>query len=138
MRNVLSGHLPNEGMVIPVSLLSGVADDVETLASALEDLGEAEAQREIERLRIPKGGYEEMAAKLTRTIDECATDNRTLREALEAARRDLVFFGGLEVVDGAAPEESWKLDTSKVVAKIDAALGEAPLSEAGEGEGGRP
>ena len=47
------------------------------------------------------------------------------REALEAARHDLVTFDGLVVADGAAPQETFILDTKQTIAKLDAALSEA-------------
>lgn len=47
-----------------------------------------------------------------------------LRAALEDARHELTTLHGLYAFDGAAPKESWRLDTSKTLAKIDGALGE--------------
>ncbi len=46
-----------------------------------------------------------------------------LREALEEARHELTTLHGLYAFDGAAPEESWRLNTSKTLTKIDEALG---------------
>lgn len=58
------------------------------------------------------------------TSAERATIER-LREALEVARHELVTLHGLKAADGAAPEETWDIDTSGAVAAIDGALNEA-------------
>ena len=47
------------------------------------------------------------------------------RKALEAARHELTTLHGLIAADGAAPQETWSIDTSAVVAAIDEALNEA-------------
>lgn len=44
------------------------------------------------------------------------------RSALEAARHELTTLHGLIAADGAAPHETWSIDTSSVVAMIDEAL----------------
>jgi hypothetical protein len=44
------------------------------------------------------------------------------KQALEAARHELVTLDGLLAADGCAPHETWTIDTSAVVALIDAAL----------------
>lgn len=62
-----------------------------------------------------------LKASLSR-LSELEAENKRLKEAAEHARLDLVFFGGLHAFDGEAPEETWKLDTSKVVARLDEVL----------------
>jgi hypothetical protein len=52
-----------------------------------------------------------------------------IREALEDARHELTTLHGLYAFDGEAPEESWRLDTSKTLAKLDEALGARPSGE---------
>ena len=47
------------------------------------------------------------------------------RKALEIARHELTILHGLIAADGAAPKETWNIDTSAVVAAIDEALNEA-------------
>ena len=46
------------------------------------------------------------------------------RRALEVARHELVTLHGLVVADGAAPDETFEIDTSDVVELIDEALKE--------------
>ena len=46
------------------------------------------------------------------------------REAMEAARHELVTLDGLIAADGAAPAEIFVIDTKATIAKIDAALTE--------------
>ena len=48
-----------------------------------------------------------------------------VRRALEVARHELVTLHGLIVADGAAPNETFEIDTIDVVNLIDAALKEA-------------
>lgn len=48
---------------------------------------------------------------------------KVLREALRDAHHELTTLHGLVVCDGAAPEETWPLDCSKTLTKIDEALG---------------
>lgn len=56
--------------------------DVEYVAaSRIESL-----EAEIERLKIPQHGYEEMSAKYARNIEECAAKVRALEEDLQNAR----------------------------------------------------
>lgn len=50
-------------------------------------------------------------------------DVRRMKAALEEARHELTTLHGLYAFDGAAPEESWRLDESKVLAKMDEVLG---------------
>ena len=47
------------------------------------------------------------------------------RKALESARHELTTLHGLIAADGAAPQETWSIDTGDVVAAIDEALSEA-------------
>lgn len=47
-----------------------------------------------------------------------------VRRALEVARHELVTLHGLVVADGAAPDETFEIDTSDVVELIDEALKE--------------
>ena len=47
------------------------------------------------------------------------------RDAMEAARHELVTLDGLIAADGAAPSETWTIDTRATIAKLDAALTEA-------------
>jgi hypothetical protein len=47
---------------------------------------------------------------------------RPLIAALKAAQHELTTLNGLVAADGAAPSETWKLDTTATLAKIDAAL----------------
>lgn len=54
------------------------------------------------------------------------------RKALEMARHELTTLHGLMAADGAAPSETWSIDTSAVVSAIDDALSEA------SGTGSRP
>lgn len=49
--------------------------------------------------------------------------NDLKRAALEAARHELTTLHGLIAADGAAPHETWSIDTAAVVAAIDEALG---------------
>jgi outer membrane protein TolC len=65
------------------------------------------------------------------TLSNAQAEGVRLREALEDARHELATLHGLHAFDGAAPEESWRLDTSKVLAKIDEALGARPSGEEG-------
>ena len=44
------------------------------------------------------------------------------RQALEAARHELTTLHGLTAADGAAPLETWVIDTHAVTAAIDEAL----------------
>lgn len=51
------------------------------------------------------------------------------RKALEIARHELTTLHGLIAVDGAAPNETWSIDTSAAVAAIDDALNEASCTD---------
>jgi hypothetical protein len=51
----------------------------------------------------------------TETLSKC-------RQALNTARHELVTMDGLLAADGAAPAETFSIDTSKAVAEIDEAL----------------
>lgn len=56
---------------------------------------------------------------------ECKTTenmNTETKEALEAARHELVTLHGLVAADGEAPMETFKIDTSDAVQKIDKAI----------------
>jgi hypothetical protein len=48
------------------------------------------------------------------------------RKALEIARHELTTLHGLIAADGAAPTETWTIDTNRVVAAIDEVLSESP------------
>lgn len=50
--------------------------------------------------------------------------NEKERKALETARHELTTLHGLIAADGAAPNETWSIDTSAAVAAIDDALNE--------------
>src|SRR5947199_116777 len=61
------------------------------------------------------------------SIEECLIyqfeeAQKPLLAALEAARHELTTLHGLVACDGAAPEETWSIDTSKVLAQLDAVL----------------
>jgi hypothetical protein len=47
---------------------------------------------------------------------------RPLVAALKAAQHELTTLNGLVAADDAAPQETWKIDTTATLAKIDAAL----------------
>ena len=50
--------------------------------------------------------------------------NDRSRKALEIARHELTTLHGLIAADGAAPSETWSIDTSAAVVAIDDALSE--------------
>ena len=43
-------------------------------------------------------------------------------DAMEAARHELITLDGLIAADGAAPTETWVLDTKAIIKKLDAVL----------------
>lgn len=47
-----------------------------------------------------------------------------VKQALEAARHELVTLHGLLAADGASPSETWVIDTSAAIAQLDMALSE--------------
>jgi hypothetical protein len=51
------------------------------------------------------------------------------RKALEIARHELTTLHGLIAADGAAPNETWSIDTSAAVAAIDDALNEVSCTD---------
>lgn len=51
------------------------------------------------------------------------------RKALESARHELTTLHGLIAADGAAPQETWSIDTSAVVSAIDEALNEVSCTD---------
>jgi len=53
------------------------------------------------------------------------------RQALELARYELTTMHGLVAADGAAPDITWPIDTSKAVAAIDEALSESSGTDNG-------
>lgn len=53
---------------------------------------------------------------------ENALDQTQVIKALEFARHELTVAHGLLAFDGAAPQVTWPIDTSKAVALIDGAL----------------
>jgi hypothetical protein len=55
--------------------------------------------------------------------------NDKQRKALEAARHELTTLHGLIAADGAAPQETWPIDTSAVVAAIDEAINEVSCTD---------
>lgn len=59
--------------------------------------------------------------------DCCAKEAKAeqMKKALEEARHELTTLHGLVAADGAAPQETWVIDTNAVIAVIDQALNEA-------------
>ncbi len=55
--------------------------------------------------------------------DDSPAKTSVILAALEAARHELTTLQGLVVADGACPEETWTIDSSKALTEIDAALG---------------
>ncbi|SFB22207.1 hypothetical protein [Azotobacter beijerinckii] len=51
------------------------------------------------------------------------------REGMEAARHELVTLDGLTAADGAAPTETFVINTRAAIAKLDAALNEFSCSD---------
>jgi hypothetical protein len=51
------------------------------------------------------------------------------RDALESARHELTTLHGLHAFDGEAPKETFVIDTSECIRKLDAVLGEPSESE---------
>lgn len=51
------------------------------------------------------------------------------RKALEMARHELTTLHGLIAADGAAPNETWSIDTSAAVSAIDDALNEVSCTD---------
>ena len=51
------------------------------------------------------------------------------REAMEAARHELVTLDGLTAADGAAPTETFVINTKAAIAKLDATLNEVSDSD---------
>ena len=48
--------------------------------------------------------------------------NPEIKAALEAARHELVTLHGLLAADGVAPEETFSIDTTKIVEQLDSVI----------------
>lgn len=51
------------------------------------------------------------------------------RKSLEMARHELTTLHGLIAAEGAAPNETWSIDTSEAVSVIDDALNEVSCTD---------
>jgi hypothetical protein len=81
---------------------------------------ERENERQSDQIRL----LARESSEYDRNWTDAANEAERLRAALEAARHELTTLHGLYAHDG-VPGETWRLDASRILAKIDAVLEEA-------------
>ncbi len=75
-----------------------------------------------ERAERVRDNYEEGWEGVDHLPYEMRSSERSITDALEDARHELVTLNDLMAYDGEAPADTWELDTTEAVARIDEAL----------------